>query len=549
MHRYICTLKFSLINFYAKNAVAAFFLSLLAASVMLTSGCGYPPTNLRTVLPGDALIYLETKDIGKTVEAVTLNSRFADLAESKPDLYALKGIEVAVAITGFETTEQRLTDEDSVLNFQPRFVAAAETGLWNFQVINFTEGELGSFINEVYGGEVTLDISDKHDGKYFVWTARDGRKAYALVIGSVVFFGNDESAIEKCLAVKRGEIDPISKNQKITDGERLAFGYISPDGVAQVANIAGISLALQASDAGEVRSFVSRVLPDILRNSMREVTWQAFATEDGRIEDRYTVSFPPETARVFEETLLPGNIQSGELNKFISSDAVSVTRYGLKDTRLAWRSVLLTSQKLTDGLSGEIIASFSNSLFEPYGIDDGEGFLGAVGQPVFTLRFDAEGERSVVIASVRDPEALKLTIAKELDLTKEPETEGSFQIWRSEENEIAAAFSENILLLGDSESVAKCVKTYGSEAVSPNPSLDQNFITSNAAVVTIGQQGSELLPIANVLSSKPAEKIPTNFTFFTETRFNQNGMERRTISDFGMIGTIIAQFGKDGNLE
>ena len=29
----------------------------------------------------------------------------------------------------------------------------------------------------------------------------------------------------------------------------------------------------------------------------------------------------------------------------------------------------------------------------------------------------------------------------------------------------------------------------------------------------------------------------------TETRFSENNIERRTVSDFGLIGTIIEQFG------
>jgi hypothetical protein len=144
-----------------------------------------------------------------------------------------------VAVTGFETKEQPVSEENSVLNFTPRFVAVLDTNAWNFQAIKFTEEKLGSFINDVYGGDVLLETSDKPDGKYFVWTANDGRKAYGLVKGSVVFFGNDESSIEKCLAVKRGESDSISKNPKVTNGDRLAFGYVSSDGLAQIANIAG----------------------------------------------------------------------------------------------------------------------------------------------------------------------------------------------------------------------------------------------------------------------------------------------------------------------
>jgi hypothetical protein len=148
-------------------------------------------------------------------------------------------VKVSVAVTGFETSEQSVTEENAVLSFRPRFVAVAETNAWGWQTTSFVENKLGEFVNEAYGGEVELDKTPRKDGQYYVWTSQDGsKKAYALQQGSLVYFGNDESAIERCLAVARGETESIAKSSKITEGERLAFGYISPEGVGQIANIA-----------------------------------------------------------------------------------------------------------------------------------------------------------------------------------------------------------------------------------------------------------------------------------------------------------------------
>src|SRR5690606_10168464 len=170
--------------------------------------------------------------------------------------------------------------------------------LWNFQVIAFAEQSLGAIINDVYGGEVLLETSDRYQGKYFVWTAGDGRKAFAYAEGSLLFFGNDESAIERALSAKRGEIDAIARNPKITSGERLAFAYVSPDGLAQLSNIAAVSFAKNSTEAPEAQGVVARILPELLRNSLREITWTATRTEQG-IEDRYAVTTDQELASVF----------------------------------------------------------------------------------------------------------------------------------------------------------------------------------------------------------------------------------------------------------
>ena len=212
------------------------------------------PVNLRALAPAETLVYLETNDLGKTLSAITENKNFAQLAKNKPDLWALKGIQLAVAVTGFETVQKSESGETSeagsgaVLDLKPRFVAVAETHAWNYQALSFTENKLGEFINQAFGGGVVLDAVDKNGGRWFTWSAEDGPKAFAFVQGSQVFFGNDEPAIEKCLAVKRGEAESLSAGARLPEAAEntLASGYISPDGVAQVSNIAAIGLAKRA---------------------------------------------------------------------------------------------------------------------------------------------------------------------------------------------------------------------------------------------------------------------------------------------------------------
>jgi hypothetical protein len=287
-----------------QSSTARSLLFVLIAIAVGTAGCSSPRTDLRTVLPGDALVYMEAKDLHAVVTALSEAEAFRAAAAQPVRADVLEGIELAVAVTGFETTEQRLNDEASVLNFQPRFVVAAETRLWNFQVISFTEQSLGSFINEVYGGEVLLETTDRHQGTYFVWTAVDGRKAFAYAEGSLLFFGNDESAIERALSAKRGEIDTIARNPKITDGERLAFAYVSPEGLAQLSNIAAVTFAKNSAEAPEAQGILAQILPELLRNSLRELTWTATRTEQG-IEDRFVITPDQELAGVFAETIAP----------------------------------------------------------------------------------------------------------------------------------------------------------------------------------------------------------------------------------------------------
>ncbi len=401
-----------------KASITVGLIFLLAVVCFFALSCSEPAIDPRSVIPADALIYLETEDLGKAISAITENEKFRSAAAAIPNVSPLSGMKLSVAVTGFETKESPADGEGSVLNFQPRFVAVAETNAWNFQANSFAENKLGEFINDAYGGEVELITAGKYGGKFYTWTAKDGRKAYALVQGSVIYFGNDVTAIEKCQAVKRGEAESIAASDKLIGSDRLAFGFVSQDGMAQLANIVGISLAIKAGEDADIKSFIARVLPEVLRNSVNELSWTARKTDQG-IEDKYTVKLNPEVARSVNESLSVSNAATDNLAEFVPINAASATRYDLSDPKLAWQNTLEIIRSRTDAVSGNLISVFSNSLFESYAIDDPQKFLDFVGGRVMTVKLDAENENAVAIAEVKNIDEVKASIAKEILIFKD----------------------------------------------------------------------------------------------------------------------------------
>jgi hypothetical protein len=516
--------------------------------------CGSKPADLRALIPADSLVYLESNDLGAVMNAITERPAFREAAKTVPDFSVLNGVKLAVAVTGFETKELPVTDENSVLSFTPHFIAVLETNAWNFQAISFTQDKLGEFINQVYGGEVLLETSDKHDGKYFVWTAKDGRKAFALVQGSIVFFGNDETSIDKCLAVKRGEADSIAKNPKITDGDRLAFGYVSPDGIAQIANIIGVKYGSEASDEPEVQSAVAGILPQLLRNSIREVSWTAAKSEDG-IEDKYFVALAPEVNKVFYETMAPSDSSNSFLLKFLPADVQSATLYNFKDPRIAWRSFVAVTQSQLEPLAGKVFFELAGSLFEAYGIEDPELFLSSTGSVLATANCDSEGEQPVVIIRTKDAESTRKSLLRRLKRQGLPGIEGAFDLV-SPEDELTTFFeglgaidqsgSIDMVFSGDS----RCVTAVTKRSNLGNPSSQVSVLNipgevTPASITTFANNPNVVSHIANLLSEKKTEISEVNSKSVTQTNFSKQGMERRTVSDFGFIGWIITQFGKD----
>lgn len=520
----------------------------VSAVISFLIGCQIQPTDLRIFAPAETLVYLETSNVSKTLDALTENEVFTKLAASKKDFSALENVQLAVAVTGFETSRQQVTGEQSILKFKPRFVAVADTHAWNWQAISLTENQIGEFVNETYGGEVNLEMSDKNGGKWFVWTARDGRKAFAFVQDGKIFFGNDETAVENSLAAGRGEADSLLKNENFTrayraSGENSAFGYISPDGVAQIANIAAVSTAIEASEDNAPRSFIARVLPQIVQKSVNEIVWTARKTERG-IEDVFQISMNAEISSIFNETMIP--VAGSQLNaaEFLPADIFSVTRYNLQNPALARRSLLLAARKQVDAASAEILTIFFDSVFEPYGIAGGEAFLSAVGAEILTARFDQEGEKSAVIATVKDADAVKKSLSEEINLKETPENQFGAEIWKSEDGTLSAAFIGDKLILGDSESVLKSLAAKQSGQNFAKTGHYQKFSESDAVAVTFSSDVASAEAAVKILGNlKNGQNALTNYS--TETRFNEKGIERKTLSPFGFIGTILEQFGEE----
>lgn len=525
--------------FFCLGAAAIFFLGACRSS---------PPLDLRRAAPVDALVYLETNDLGRTLEALTENDTFRQLARNAADFSAVRDIRMAVVVTGFEASEKQLSEESSILNFKPRFVAVADTRFWESQTKQFTEEMLGNFINRIYGGEIDLEVSARHDGVWYEWTAVDGRTAFAYVEGGQIFFGNDETAIEKSLTVKRGESENLTGNENFMRQYRqktaddMAFGYIAPEGIAQIANIIGVSAAIEATEDDDGRSFIAGVLPEILRNTTRQITWTARKIDRG-IEDKIFITPKEKIAPVLTETMDPAAAaDKAALAAYLPPEPLSATFYNLEDPAVAWRSLVSLMSDNTGNRSGAVIEQFSGELLEPYGVSRAEDFLSQVDSVLLTARFDRDGERSIAVVRVKDAEKIKPAITPEINFRRPPEKKDDADIWYSEDELLAAAFVGNILILGDAETAADCLEAKkNGRNFTTGPAFELLRQSRTASAATYGEDletGEKIVGLLGI----PKENIREITPFFiTETIFTGQGVVRKTVSDFGLPGTILEQ--------
>lgn len=527
----------------ARPALVLFSLCLCASVVNLS--CGSKRVDLSTLVPADTLVYLETDDLGAALQPIIDSKPFNEAAKRKPDLSALKGVQVAVAVTGFKTSEEKLTEEHSVGKIQPRFVAIADTQAWNFQAVRFAEEKLGGFVAKIYDSEPKIEKTNARGGDYFIWTAADGRKAYALVIDSLIYFGNDESAIDRALAVRRGQADSIAKIGKAAAPEpgTLASGYISSDGVAQLAELVALRLASDASDEPEVQSAIAGIIPRMIRSTVTDVTWAQTKTEAG-IEDKWQIGLPQDVANIFVETMAPGRRSDPSLIGYLPPETQSASLYQLKDPRLAWQSAVLVAQNQASTLARPVIAEFSKILFEPYGVGDPEGFLLASADAnLLTANLSPDGEKPLVFASLSDRQKMARSLSKALHAPKGVARVDV--IWESEDGELGALFADRVIIAGDLESARAIDRARRDELNAVETGPFKQLTRSDAVVVSTVRDGGSAAKVAEMLSSKRSDDVKAESVYLTETRFNNSGMERTTVSDFGFIGWLLAQLGDE----
>ena len=522
------------------SSLFPFFLALCLCVSAVNLSCSSKPIDLRTLVPAETLVYLETNDLAAALQPIVDSKPFTEVAKSKPDFSALKGVQLAVAVTGFETSEEKLTDEHSVGRVQPHFVAIADTHAWNFQAVGFAEKKLGAFVENIYDSVPTVEKSDKNGGKYFIWTAKDGRKAYALVMDSIIYFGNDETAIDKCLAVKQGEADSIIKTGKVqpADPATLASGYVSIDGIAQIANIASLQFASQSSDDSEVQSAIAGILPQLLRSSITEISWAATKTEQG-IEDKYKIGMPPEIANVFSETMTPGDSVGSELPDYLPQGARTASVYSFRNPRVAWRSLLVLAQKQLPPSTGSLIGPFSSALFEPYGISDPDHFLSSVGPAVATANDAEDGDKPIVVTPIVNAEDLKASVAKDA-VTVKGHDQPVF-----DEGIIGVSYLNGRVHVGDANTVVGAVAKETVQSEERKPYLKGYLSNSTAPITTYSYDNKIAVQIRDMFRIPGGEDDKAGSVAITETRFTRSGMERRTLSDFGLIGSIIAQLAQN----
>jgi hypothetical protein len=462
----------------------------------------------------------------------------------------LSRAQIAVVVTDLGTVE-----DGETLKVKPEGVILIETHTAERRIRPPVEEVLRQLAETTYG-EATERRSTIEGVEFVEWGAPDAaRQIVATIIGSLVIVGNSEQAVRTCLAVSLKQSaslkeDPALARMRIQlAGDRaLTFGYVPSTNTARLLSV-GIPLIMGRAPGD---SEFQRLITTNAAKVLGDLGWSSHAFKNG-IEDHYLVTLQPSVAaRLKPDFTRVGNTTL--IHRRLPDHVHSVTYYKFVNPGAVWQDLKGAASSKMDVLSSVVFASLLKSALFSYGIDEPEAFLGAVNGEILTLRLGQSGERTMMIAGVRDEEALLRIVKNRLAVNLRSDSSGDAKIIEDSKGTLAASVNKEFIVLGAPSDVRRYVEDVKLNGITMRDdhlsrisfyvptSSSANIVTYTDDSDRAGSFISAILAAKNVQSFDSAQidsmiaELPYSAT---ETTLGDRGFERVTKSPLGQFSTLL----------
>lgn len=568
---------------FLRKALLVFLALLLVLAVWVW--WNYPrKVNMTAYVPADTLVYLEANDLPDIATSVINTDAWKALAPAAgirsnlgnlgwlsrlaswtgigpADAVVLSRAQIAVAVLNLEAA-----DAGDTLKIKPIYAVVVESHTGEGRLQSAIEKRVGDFARRAYV-EPRVETKEADGAKFITWSSPDGgRRIVAAVMGSVAVIGNDESAVQACLAVRRGERASLEGNPQVLEMRRrvggndaLAFGYVSPEGTARLLEMATAAYAGQISQDPRAQSAAASMLPPLAKKILGAAGWSARLSQGG-IEDRYFLALENGVAARLQSALATRQDAAAIGSDLLPADIYSLSRYSYSDPAQAWHGLGAAITSQADTLGAVLITRLLAASLKPYGIEEPDQFLRAIGPEIMTARLDDSGSSTVTVVQVRDEKTLRDFISKRLGAKPSVETIGGAELLVSNnEKHDAASFVGGRLLMGTAENLRRCLEARSAkQTLADDSEFKQTARLVNATgpanVMTFTEDYAPARTFITALAAQRGvrERPPDEAALeealrhlryaASETQATDGGFERRTHSSFGQFGSLASQF-------
>ena len=550
--------------------LAAGFLALIVAVAWLALNRPRD-SDMANYAPADSLVYVESNSLLEIADSIAGTDAWRALRPFiQPELAQTPNAWMArfLAWTGIGPTSKVIlcraqfaivmldlgaSEEGDTLTIRPEAAFIVETHTSAWRIRETVEQALAEFAEKSYE-HPTFQRTNVDQTEYLVWTApSSNRQIVATIDRSVVIVGNSQRAARACLEVRRGHSASLSQNPELrqmrtslTAPGSLAFGFVSSSHAAQLLAI-GTPLLIGRSP-GDLK--FERAIATGAAKVLGGIGWSCQRNRGG-IEDRYLFSLQPSVVSRLRPVFRGIATESQGLD-LLPDDAHSITIYNFEDPAATWRTLSSAVSAQLDTLSAVVFTSLAKSALVPYGIEQPEQFLQAVGPELITARLKPDAERALLIARVRNEAVLKEILLNGAQVRQERIGEDELKVFSDKR---AIVFYAGYLLMGLEEDVRSCLQAKNGASTTGKLKSDKlSQLTSLSSSTPLVTYTNEARRLQNLLFSIRRASTGNNMSSAgtdvdralsslpysaTETMLGEQGIERRTRSSLGQFSTLI----------
>ncbi len=533
----------------------------------------YPTqVDMASYVPSESILYLEVNNLPQVATGIVQTSKVLSTgSELKSSLFHVTWMSRLARWTGIGTAEEVIlarsqfamvilaldaTDDQPALRIRPTAALVIETHTSQTRMRAAIEKQIEQLARRVYA-QSRFKRKTIDEVEFVEWVSQlDGRSIVAAFQDSVVIVGNDELAVQACVAARRGTRSSLAGNKdlaamraRLQGNSAAAFGYVSSDGLGKLLAFSAPLYIDRISTSSEAQ----RILASLAGKLFQSAGWAA-SFEGGRVVDRYFVSLPHDAADNLREAFATGFTTTSSAIQFVPADTYSFTQYNLRDPRLAWLGLNKALSSHVDILGAVLITPLLKAALSPYGIDDPDSFLGAIGPEIVTVRLDEGSTPSVLIVQSHDAAGLQKLVSQRLGVgVRRNFVAGYEMLVSSDESGLAASFADQELLIGPAALVGRCLLARAQrstlDSVSSYKVASHNISSPPPLAVTYSRDVQSAQEFLSLISRRqfqstngtagPPPEIPYAVS---ATALTDEGFEKRTTSTFGLFAILTTQF-------
>jgi hypothetical protein len=232
----------------------------------------------------------------------------------------------------------------------------------------------------------------------------------------------------------------------------------------------------------------------------------------------------------------------------------SVSLYHFRDVEGVWRDLNTIISSRADLVGAIAARPMLRSLLKPYGIEDADTFVHAVGTRIHTVRIE-ESSPSVLVTETFDRQGLRKLAQQRLGTKPATENVGEFELLLSGSDNWSASFADNHFLIGPAEAVRRCLQAKAqsqsltsTEAFGKSERMVDISLPITALTFTDDQHAA--ISFVELFSDHERSTFSTSANVVAEasrslpyavsvTILKDTGLEWTSRSDFGLVGSLV----------